>query len=386
MKPEQPGPHSYTPRSSSTIEFQFRWNFFRVNAPNTVELEDFPFYLEPQQNGYSIPFLEFRSLFDPPSDIGNPGDIWLNVSPPSYALFALNAKKEWVRWPGPTLEWIKWPGPTLDKRRMLPHPFLPTYGLWCTIKHASWYHCDNIGRDWTDMKLVARQKLGGYSSVESLLDASVGVRLIVLREETENSPFRPAKAPLATPRNLIGDKLKSAVRELASATNLLEVQEALIATLSSGIDQLLTERKKLSRALSEAEERASAATAELKLARLDTSSNHHNASCSVDAPTLQPSQKSPGSDRDPARMPSNTDTVQSSASNIITSKHLDILFRPADGGRSKNCLICLALITYDGDEDFFALMLHALGTHPSECSVFASLPDEQLELYRQELQ
>ncbi|KAF8169014.1 hypothetical protein K438DRAFT_1855998 [Mycena galopus ATCC 62051] len=380
MKAEQPGPQNYTPRTSSPIEFQFKWRAFRVN-PQNVELDDFPFHPELQQDRYSIHFIEFRSSFDPPVDIGNPGDIWLNVSRLSYTLFALNAKKEWIRWPGPTL----------DKERMIPHPFLPIYALWCTIKQASWYHRDKLGRDWSGEKLVARQKLGGYSCVDSMLGPSAGVRLILLQEEKAQRLFVPPEAASSASRTTsIDDQLKSAVGGLASSRDLPQIEEALVSTLSAGIDHLLTERKRLSQALFEAEERA--AMAELKLARLDTSTNHYRAHCHASTssvPAPHSSQKYLSSNRDSARKhPPDTmdNTVPSSVSNIITSRHLDILFRPAEGGRSKNCLICLALVTYNPDQEISALMFHALGTHPVECSVFASVPDDQLEVYRQEFQ
>ncbi|KAJ7192056.1 hypothetical protein B0H12DRAFT_1332151 [Mycena haematopus] len=380
--PEQPGPQNYIPRSSSPIEYQFKWKTFRVNSQNVGEFQNFPFHLELQQDRYSVRFLEFRSLCDPPSDIGHPGDIWLNVSPSSYALFALNAKKEWVRWPGPTL----------DKERMITHPYLSIYALWCTIKQASWYHRDKLGREWSGEKLIARQELGGYSCAESMLDASVGVRLILLREETEkNKSLAPSAVPLPSPVGAmpsIDDQLKSALGELA-CSNLPNVQEALIATLSSGIDYLLTDRKTLSDALSEAQKRA--AIAEEKLARLNISSNHYRAHCySPDlqtqvSPTIYAPIPQSSSVYKPSGPPNERDTTSSSMSNILTSKHLDILFSPAEEGRSKHCLICLALVQYNPDEEIFALMLHALEAHPSESSIFASVPDEQLEVYRREL-
>ncbi|KAF7354582.1 hypothetical protein MSAN_01371400 [Mycena sanguinolenta] len=350
-RPEQPGPQNYIPKSSSAIEFHFKWKTFRVNAQNVAEFEDFPFHLELQQDRYSVRFLEFRSFCDPPSDIGNPGDIWLNISPSSYALFALNVKKEWIRWPGPTL----------DKKRMIPHPYLPIYALWCTIKQASWYHCDKLGRDWSGEKLIARQELGGYPRVENMLDPSAGIRLILLGEETEQNKRTPTTMPS------IDDQLKSALSGLASSSELPNVQEALVATLSSGIDYLLIDRKKLLNDLSEAQKRA--ALAEQKLARFNIlDNNHYRAHC-----------YGVGLQTDGDMTSSRT-----SALNIMTSKHLDILFSPAEEGRSKNCLICLALITYNPKEETYALMLHALEAHPNECSVFASVPNDQLEVYRRE--
>ncbi|KAJ7775639.1 hypothetical protein DFH07DRAFT_952027 [Mycena maculata] len=174
MKPEQLGPETYIPKTSSDVTLEFVWKAVRVNVLNVGP--DFPFHLELVEDRYRVRFLEFRSSSDPPADIGNPGDIWLNVSPASYVLFALNANKEWVRW-----------CPTLDTAGMIVHPFLPLYALWCTIKQASWYHRDKIGGDWAGRRLTARQDLGGYACAADMLDPSVGVRLILLHEEMQRN-------------------------------------------------------------------------------------------------------------------------------------------------------------------------------------------------------
>ncbi|KAJ7342671.1 hypothetical protein DFH08DRAFT_1082179 [Mycena albidolilacea] len=379
MKPEQLGPDSYTPSTAFHVEFQFKWRAFRVNPHLVGEFEAFPFRFDLQQNRFAVRFIEFRSPTNPPPDIGNPGDIWLNVSPASYALFTLNANEEWLRWPGPTL----------DKERLILHPYLPIYALWCTIKQASWYHRDKLPRDWVGEKLMARQALGGYASVEEMGHPAASVRLILLGEGMEeNKTLGDAVAQLG-PRTVpsIDDQLKSALGDLPSSSKLPNVQEALVATLSSGIDYLLTGRNTLSRALSDAKKRA--AIAEQQLERLNISNNH------IYPPTPPPSSPpfprqltmDPGRDSDNTYQPSGTredlDTVPYSAS--ITSKHLDILFRPGQEGRSKHCCICLALVAYQPDKEHPTLLSHAFETHPSECRVFAGVSDEQLEVYRLEL-
>ncbi|KAK7053707.1 hypothetical protein R3P38DRAFT_2851682 [Favolaschia claudopus] len=242
-KPRQPNPQNYAPRTASQIQFQYKWKTFRVPPKIFSDSKDFPYHLELQQDYYSVRFLEFRSFYDPPPDIGNSGDIWLKVSPP-YSLFALNARKEWIKWSGP--------GPALAKENMISHPYLPAYSLWCTVKQAGWYHQDKLDRDWTQDKLGARQKLGGIVSVEGLLDPSVGVRLILVQEEAERQK---------------GDLLKLALGQLSTSSSIPSVHEPLIATLSCGIDDLLAERKRLSQELSEVQERA--AKAEQQLVGLD---------------------------------------------------------------------------------------------------------------------
>ncbi|KAJ7605856.1 hypothetical protein DFH06DRAFT_1487095 [Mycena polygramma] len=383
MKPEQPGPDNYAPSSSSSLEFEYSWKNVRVN-PRNIDLDAFPFHLElqPEQNRYNVRFLEFRSHSDPPIDIGNRGDIWLNVSPASYALFALSPRREWARWPGP--------GATLDGAggaQVISHPYLPLYVLWCTIKQASWYHRDKLACDWVGEKLAGRRELGGYAATESMLDASAGVRLILLREEMGRS-LSPAHAePEVVPTLSINDQLKAALGDLAaSSTSTLPMQEALIATLSSGIDYLLTERRKLARGLFEAEERA--ARAEVKLSSYSkfypTPQCHYDTPPSPTIATPSPPQSSPTF---PLR--SIDPPIPMSSANAITEKHLDIFFRAADDGRSKNCRVCLALITHPPNSDSTAetssLLAHALHAHPDECAVFAAASNEELEVARREL-
>ncbi|KAJ7983244.1 hypothetical protein DFH06DRAFT_1292496 [Mycena polygramma] len=381
MKPEQPGPENYAPSSSSSLEFEYTWKNIRVN-PQNIDPDTFPFHLElqPEQNRYNVRFLEFRSHSDPPRDIGNPGDIWMNVSPASYALFALSAQREWVRWAGP--------GATLDGgsgAQVVLHPYLPLYALWCTIKQASWYHRDKLARDWVGEKLAARRELGGYTATESMLDASVGVRLVLLREEVEWN-LSPAHAePEVAPTSSINDQLKAALGDLAaSSTSMLPpMQEALIATLSSGIDYLLTERRKLARGLFEAEERA--ARAELKLSSYNKF--YPTPQCHDDTPTIATPSPPQSSPTFPLR--SLDPPIPMSAVNAITEKHLDIFFRPAEDGRSKNCRVCLALIPppphSDPAAETSSLLAHALHAHPDECAVFAAASDEELEAARREL-
>ncbi|KAJ7124426.1 hypothetical protein C8R44DRAFT_783468 [Mycena epipterygia] len=459
-KPEQPNSDSYQPRTSAHIEFEFHWKSFRVNPVNVNS--DFPFRLDLVGDRHPVRFLEFRALCDPPFDLGNPGDIWLNISPTSYALFALNANREWV----------KWPGATLDRAHMIPHPYLPLYALWCTIKQASWYHREKLGGDWVDEKLTARRELGGYQCAANMLDASVGVRLILLREEMEEKkctgePTEKAASPSASTLSM----LNSVLGELATTSAIPETKDTFIATLSKGIDFLLDERRTLSRALSAAEARAE--IAEKKLAALSESSTqqpnnqcphihdterlrqyppntHYRDRCFA-APILQapssptvytPAPWSPTflsevtlanapvsryTDHEtPARSPppakrrkthsvsppkyldsppstppsSSSPTLYSPfhpaqatllesptaalSSATITSKHLDVMYRTAEDGRSKHCRICLALVTYN-HRDESALVLHVEGLHPDECAVLGRASDELLEAARRQL-
>ncbi|KAJ6506295.1 hypothetical protein C8R47DRAFT_1101797, partial [Mycena vitilis] len=169
MKPEQPGPANYTPTTAShPFKFIYTWKSVRVN-PQNLDPATFPFHLElaPGQTRYTIRFLEFRARADPPKhdsepDIGNPGDVWLNVSPAAYAVFAMSKRRAWVRWagPAPALQ-AGGVGRKEGEAQVITHPYLPLYALWCTLKQASWYHRAKLAGDWTPEKLASRRELGG---------------------------------------------------------------------------------------------------------------------------------------------------------------------------------------------------------------------------------
>ncbi|KAJ7039337.1 hypothetical protein C8F04DRAFT_1086496 [Mycena alexandri] len=378
MKPEQPGPENYRPKSSFPVQFHFKWKSVRLDPQNFGA--DYPFRLELEQNRHSVRFLEFRSLCDPLPDVGNPGDIWLNVSPDSYALSALNEKREWVRWPGPAC----------DKTLMVHHPYLPVYTL-------CWYHRDKLQSDWTDEKLAARQALGGYSSAESLLDPGVGVRLILLGEEIEKINLVDTPTEISS----VEEQLKSAPGDMASA--LPGMQVALVATLTAGIDYLLNERKKLCHALLEAEERAAIAEGKLAETQKQSNSNYYREHCYTPTPNETPAPQTPSSSTNalspqssptyPLRPDSKpnqetksieleSDFMESAAHPCIAAKHLDLLFQSAEEGRSKNCRICLAFVAYEPGDELSALLSHALENHPDECAIFAATSDEELEVAR----
>ncbi|KAJ7438709.1 hypothetical protein B0H11DRAFT_576360 [Mycena galericulata] len=412
MKPKQPGPDTYTPRSSSNVEFQPKWRVVRVN-PDYIT-SDFPFQLpDLVEDRYPVPFLEFRALCDPPSDIGNPGDIWMNVSPTSYALFALNANKDWVRWPGATL----------DKARLVLHPYLPLYALWCTIKQASWYHCDKLKTDWTDRKLSARQELGGYAVAASMRDPSVGVRLVLLHEQMEANKASEGPVPECSSTSgqlSVSDQLKAAASELAVFPDM---KDAALSTLAAGIDYLLAERQQMTKVLAAMESRAEDAEKKLKaterkLAELSKSiprpDRHHvlqqtqSAGAETAVCTPSPGARSPNPRKQPrpeppilpaepkraqswvpaaarrdAVMPSSTSAPPGYTPPEITAKHLEILYWAPEGsegsGNSRYCRICRACVTHNALDGLRALTAHALEQHAAQCSVLARADEEQLE-------
>lgn len=73
-----------------------------------------------------IHFSEFRAPFGPKDDFGCPGDVWIDVFPKKYGLYA-KAKTKWT----------KWPGRTGHLTSMIVHPYFPMF-LWCTEAGVTW--------------------------------------------------------------------------------------------------------------------------------------------------------------------------------------------------------------------------------------------------------
>ncbi|TFY61994.1 hypothetical protein EVG20_g6857 [Dentipellis fragilis] len=118
------------PASRSPKPFTYTRRHFTVKTvPDT-----FP-YDVPTDNGLQIHYFEFRGKCPPPTDVGHPGDVWLDLTPGNYALYAC------MQAPG---QWARWPGPRKAKKQMFAHPLLPGRYLWCTRKHVLWYTCDGI--------------------------------------------------------------------------------------------------------------------------------------------------------------------------------------------------------------------------------------------------
>ncbi|KAJ7663481.1 hypothetical protein B0H17DRAFT_309610 [Mycena rosella] len=375
MKPKQPDSTSYHPTTSAPIEFQHTWRAVLVNPRNIGPA--FPFRLpELVSNRHPIPYLEFRARCDPPRDIGNPGDIWLNVSPAACALFALSVDREWVRWPGATL----------DAGRMVPHPYLPLYALWCTIRRSGWYHRDKLPADWTDQRIAARRELGGYDVAADMADAAVGVRLVLLWEESGGAESDAVEA-----------QLEGALGQLSATDNA----GALVVSLGSGIDYLLAERMKLARGFFAAEERA--AVAEQKLGEVSESARSISEYLATERTSLTSAlaaaegraaaaeakvaaaEEKLGAAEERVRALSqakpeftSTPARQTSGGLTLTATHLALLYRDAscdpDGG-AKNCRICLTAVLPA------LLFAHALGAHPAECAVLAGAPTYVLEAH-----
>ncbi|KAI0301878.1 hypothetical protein B0F90DRAFT_1667717 [Multifurca ochricompacta] len=127
-KPPMPCIANLKPTSASPIHFVYERRHFTVKTLP----DSFPYEVI-RDNGLQIHYFEFRGQGPPPSDLGYPGDVWLNVRPGELSLYARTLS-----------EWVIWPGPRKAKKHMFEHPLITGRYLWCTRKHVLWYTCDGI--------------------------------------------------------------------------------------------------------------------------------------------------------------------------------------------------------------------------------------------------
>ncbi|VDB95416.1 unnamed protein product [Peniophora sp. CBMAI 1063] len=135
-KPQHPcidNPHPTS--STSHVRFVCEQKQFSHKDPLPA---DFPYKVaRDTSNGAStIPYLEFRGEGDPPADVGTPGDVWLDIRPGHYQLWACGRTA-----------WEIWRGPNKSKKDMHPHPLVTGRFLWITRKSVLWYTADGIRKN-----------------------------------------------------------------------------------------------------------------------------------------------------------------------------------------------------------------------------------------------
>lgn len=190
MKPLQPCLAHPIPTSSSQIVITYKNTYFEHNAS---ELQNYPYFTSPsnggQGNACSIHFVEFRCASAPPSDIGHPGDVWIDLTPDRLGLYAKSAA-----------DWRKWPGLLVQNDLLVVHPHVPSRILWCTKHRVTWLERKFILSD------LAAQR-AEFSNDEAAQDTQCASNAIsrMLMDEAQSAPKKlnslgsPIKPVLDTP-------------------------------------------------------------------------------------------------------------------------------------------------------------------------------------------
>jgi hypothetical protein len=137
-KPLQPCLVNPIPTSSSQIVIIYKHTYFYENAK---DLKDYPYFagrsIRNKGNACTIHYVEFRCASTPPSDIGHPGDVWIDLTPDKFGLYAKAGA-----------DWKKWPGLLAHDDSLIVHPHIPTRVLWCTKRYVTWLNRKSILSDW----------------------------------------------------------------------------------------------------------------------------------------------------------------------------------------------------------------------------------------------
>lgn len=137
-KPLQPCLVNPIPTSSSQIVIIYKHTYFDENAS---DLKDYPYFASRSNRGQgktcTIHYVEFRCVSTPPSDIGHPGDIWIDLTPDNCGLYAKVGA-----------DWKKWPGLLAHDDSLIVHPHVSTRVLWCTKRCVTWLNRKYILPDW----------------------------------------------------------------------------------------------------------------------------------------------------------------------------------------------------------------------------------------------
>lgn len=154
-KPPHPSQNLSAPRSIERPDIVCHNREFYVR-----ELpEDYPYQLETSKEwtNIAIPFYEFRGRGPPPTDIGNPGDIYLQTGVETFILH-VRTGTEWKVWdPLPT-----WGSIVPPASEFLAHP--DSKGLnryfWCDGYQLGWYALSSVRNKRSRMRLEGIYRTG----------------------------------------------------------------------------------------------------------------------------------------------------------------------------------------------------------------------------------
>lgn len=106
-----------------------------------------PYDLETEK--FTVHFFEFRGYGTPPSDVGTPGDIYIDMTLDAYALYAMVLPNSWKRWGGHRQTW-SYRNNGKDQYlliRDIDHPVLEGRMLWVTDRNVVWATLGTVRKD-----------------------------------------------------------------------------------------------------------------------------------------------------------------------------------------------------------------------------------------------
>jgi hypothetical protein len=143
--------------------------------------KDYPFTVEKtarraenREPNFHIPFFEFRGQGPPAPEIGYNGDLYFDITPNAYALYA-KSNTGWHRWSVPRAPWE-------GAHTLIPHPDFKDAGrfLYCRGPKFSWYSLSSVYSSWRD---ISRSGLVNGGGKDRKIDLAGVLIAEMLKEE-----------------------------------------------------------------------------------------------------------------------------------------------------------------------------------------------------------
>ena len=169
-----------------------------MSAANLQKV-DYPYAtkaFDGDNNRHVIYYNEFRAQFGPNDDFGHPGDVWINIFPPTYGLYTRSKDK-----------WMKWPGTTRQITPRILHPHLPVF-LCCTETGISWIHHSetrNVGETIDQSPNGARDIIGKFLAREAKAEAGEQDKRKLVAERSSNQNHTSVTSRQVEPEQAVSD-------------------------------------------------------------------------------------------------------------------------------------------------------------------------------------
>ena len=180
-KPPHPSQNASAPSSIEQPDIKcHNREFYVPEVP-----DDYPYQMEKSKSStnISIPFYEFRGNGPPPTDIGNPGDVYLQIGAENLTLYA-KMRSGWKIW-NPLPMWGSMLPPASE---LIAHPDsdnLKRY-LWCDGYQLGWYALSGVRGKRSRMRQdgMYRTKGGLTEEPNSTVVATEVIRRMLDGQET----------------------------------------------------------------------------------------------------------------------------------------------------------------------------------------------------------